>query len=158
MQVNNTEVINGHIDNTLDSSDLFSGLNGDTSDLHSDESFSEENIQGESVGDNVETEHIESSDSVGIDLPSEENNSYNLLLEEIEKLQTSTELVDYSESLGLIVEKLDTIIVQNQDLHYYQLTIIDHLLYFKYFSYAVIVVFVIKAFSRFLENVLFKYL
>lgn len=156
--MNNTEVINGHIDNTLDSSDLFSVVNGDTSDLHSDESFSEENIQGESVGDNVETEHIESSDSVGIDLPSEENNSYNLLLEEIEKLQTSTELFDYSESLGLIVEKLDTIIVQNQDLHHYQLTIIDNLLYFKYFSYALIVVFVIKAFSRFLENVLFKYL
>ena len=156
--MNNTEVINGHIDNTLDSSDLFSVVNGDTSDLHSDESFSEENIQGESVSDNVETEHIESSDSVGIDLPSEENNSYNLLLEEIEKLQTSTELVDYSESLGLIVEKLDTIIVQNQDLHHYQLTIIDNLLYFKYFSYALIVVFVIKVFSRFLENVLFKYL
>lgn len=156
--MNNAEVINGHIDNTLDSSDLFSGVNGYTSDLHSDESFSEENIQGESVGDNVETEHIESSDSVGIDLPSEENNSYNLLLEEIEKLQTSTELIDYSESLGLIVEKLDTIIVQNQDLHHYQLTIIDNLLYFKYFSYALIVVFVIKAFSRFLENVLFKYL
>ena len=158
MQVNNTEVINGHVDNSLDSSDLFSGVNVYTSDLHSDESFSEENIQGESVGDNVETEHFESSDSFRSDLSVEENNSYNFILEEIEKLQTNTELVDYSESLGLIVEKLDTIIVQNQDLHYYQLTIIDNLLYFKYFSYAVIVIFVINAFSRFLENVLFKYL
>ncbi|MTP31539.1 hypothetical protein GMC41_14485, partial [Turicibacter sanguinis] len=65
--MNNTEVINGHVYNSLDSSDLFSGVNGDTSNLHSDESSSEENIQGESVGDNVETEHIESSDSVGID-------------------------------------------------------------------------------------------
>lgn len=106
----------------------------------------------------VEEEHFDTSDSLGVDLSVYENNSQDVISQEIINNLNSTDVVDYSEQLTNIEEKLDTIIFLNEQSVFYQNSISSDLSTILVFFYFLIIYFIYKIFSKLLDSLLFKIL
>lgn len=98
------------------------------------------------------------SDSLGDDLSVEENNSKDIILQEINSILTSQDTVDYSDHFVKIEEKMDEIIFLKQQISVNQERIGNDIVTILGILYLITFYFALKYVAKLFNDIIFRHI